>query len=110
MGSRHDVFVIDDRRAAVEFALVREHGHPRILVHVRGGAADDSVLLAQRSASLNNNYNYYYIVKYAYIITNAAISIKFRVVYAQCFSAMTLWSTVKLHSGPSRTLVNMTSQ
>lgn len=56
MCSRHDVFVIDDRRAAVEFALVREHGHPRVLVQVRGDAANDSVLLAQRSASFNNNY------------------------------------------------------
>jgi len=56
MGGRHDVFVIDDRRAAIEFALVREHGHPRVLVYVRGGAADNSVLLAQRSASLNNNW------------------------------------------------------
>jgi len=55
MGGRHDVFVIDDRRAAIEFALVREHGHPRVLVYVRGGATDNSVLLAQRSASLNNN-------------------------------------------------------
>lgn len=55
MRGRHDVFVIDDRRAAIEFALVREHGHPRVLVYVRGGAADNSVLLAQRSASLQNN-------------------------------------------------------
>jgi len=55
MGGRHDVFVIDDRRAAIEFALVREHGHPRVLVRVRGGATNDSVLLSQCSASLNKN-------------------------------------------------------
>lgn len=51
MGGCHDVFVIDNRRAAVEFALVREHGHPRVLMHVRGGATDDSVFLTQSSAS-----------------------------------------------------------
>jgi len=67
MRGRHDVFVIDERRAAVEFALVREHGHPRVLVHVRGGAADDSVFLTQRSASFNNKIRENYEpVKYRY--------------------------------------------
>jgi len=51
MGGRHDVFVVDERRAAIEFAFVREHGHPRVLVHVRRGAAYDSVLFAQSAAS-----------------------------------------------------------
>jgi len=59
MGGCHDVFVIDNRRAAVEFALVREHGHPRVLMHVRGGATDDSVFLTQSPASLNKNKNIY---------------------------------------------------
>lgn len=51
MRGRHDVFVVDERAAAVEFTLVREHGHPRVLVHVRGHAADDPVFFAQGSAS-----------------------------------------------------------
>lgn len=50
MGGRHDVFVVDERSAAIELALVREHGHPRVLMHVRGHAADDSVLYTQCSA------------------------------------------------------------
>lgn len=50
MGGRHDVFVVDERSAAIELALVREHGHPRVLMHVRGHAADDPVLFTQCSA------------------------------------------------------------
>jgi len=51
MGGCHDVFVIDERSAAVEFAFVREHGHPGILMRVRGSASDDSVLFSQSPAS-----------------------------------------------------------
>lgn len=47
----HDVFVVDERTAAIELALVRQHGHPRVLVYVRRCAADDSVLFPQSAAS-----------------------------------------------------------
>lgn len=55
MGSRHDVFVVDDRSSAVELALVREHGHPRILVHVRRDTTNDPVLFTQGTASFNTH-------------------------------------------------------
>jgi len=60
MRGRHDIFVIDKRRPAVEYAMVREHGHPRVLVCVRGGAADDKGFYTQRSAPFNNKIRKYY--------------------------------------------------
>jgi len=102
MGGCHDIFVIDHRRAAVEFSLVREHGHPRVLVHVRGGTADDSVFLTQSSASLNNKKNYVCIrdAEISTIIRGGAVVSR--------FSAVTEWlSLAEKHRGPPCIRVNL---
>lgn len=59
MSCCHDVFMINDSGTAIEFALVREHGHPRVLVYICGRTSDNSVFFPQSSASLNaTNYNH----------------------------------------------------
>lgn len=51
MGGRQDVFVVDERTAAVVLAPVRDHRHPRILVLVRRSATDDSFMFPQSPTS-----------------------------------------------------------
>lgn len=53
MGRRHDVSVIDER-TATKCVIDQQQRHPRVLVHVRGIAADDADFFPQSAASLND--------------------------------------------------------